>query len=599
MSGRWQAGLRFGFEVFDGMTVDKPPGGRARSTPARIVLALAALALIAAACGSTDDDDATPTSTTDPAPSESVVDTEADTTTTTEPEVAGEPGADSLGDPYVTNYGNGGYDVESYDLALDWDPEAGQLDGMATISAVATQDLSQFNLELVGLTVGDITVDGEAATFAHADPELRITPTTAVPDGETFEVVVTYGGRPTPATDAVNAISSGWHTLDDYIYVAGEPLSAATFHPANDHPSDKASFTYRITAPSDQTVAASGTLTGTEDGDGVTTWTFEQPYPQATYLTTILIGGFTELDGGTSASGIPIRNVIDDDLIDPLGDLFDTQPAMIDAFEPLFGPYPFDIYGSAVVEDDFGGALETQTLSIYSASILSFDLIAESVVAHELAHQWFGNAVSLERWEDIWLNEGFATYAEALWEEASDPSFSYDQWLSESLAAGPILEARVHDPGVDQLFGPHVYIRGALTLHALRLEVGDDAFFEILRTWVERYGGGNATSIEFEALAEEVSGADLADLFDAWLRAEELPSEIGGVEIDADAIGGELSMEEIQEAFEAYARCLEENGGDEIGPIEEPADLFDQLDRLADVDPDLQELCSGELAPLG
>jgi aminopeptidase N len=223
--------------------------------------------------------------------------------------------------------------------------------------------------------------------------------------------------------------------------------------------------------------------------------------------------------------------VFDTDLADQVEPIFDAQPEMIDAFEELFGPYPFDVYGSVVVNDSFGGALETQTLSIFGADVLGFG-DAQAIVAHELAHQWFGNHVSVERWEDIWLNEGFATYGEALWEEASDPDFSFDRWIRDKLFAGPALERHVQDPGPQELFGIQVYLRGGFTLHALRVRVGDDVFFDILKTWNVRFGGGNATTDDFQLLAEELSGDDLDQFFDDWLRTDELPAELDGVPLN-------------------------------------------------------------------
>ena len=530
----------------------RPTSSRSSRTARRVIGFALVSALTAAGCNSAADDDvaatASPASTISDAPaartpSDSATATSTPSTATTTPSTTEAPeptpsvdtalaGDTTLDDPYVGSFGNGGYDVQHYDLALDWDPNERRLDGIATITATSTQGLQAFNLELTGLAVSNVTVDGEVATFAHDESELTITPVQPLAEGREFELKITYGGTPIDNRfDPTAAASpSGWHTRDGYIYVAGEPLAASTFHPANDHPSDKASFTYRITAPSDLTVGASGTLAGTADNGDTTTWTFEQPDPQATYLTTILIGDFTILDGGTSASGVPVRNVIDSEMVARVGDVFDSQPEMIDAFERLFGPYPFDVYGSAVVKDSSGIALETQTLSIYGAEVVEFGGI-ESIVAHELAHQWFGNHVSLERWEDIWLNEGFATYAEALWEEAKDPNFSYDDWVRFRLLAGSDLNNPPLDPGPFSLFSATVYLRGALTLHALRIEVGDDVFFDILRTWVERFGGANATTADFESLAAELSDTDLSDLFDDWLRADELPTTLADFDL--------------------------------------------------------------------
>lgn len=442
-------------------------------------------------------------------------------------------GAVTLDDPYVGDFGNGGYDVMSYDLALEWEPSSERLDGVATIDATATQDLAAFNLELTGFDVSRIEVGDEQAEFDRDDDELTISPAVPIGNGEDFTTVIVYSGTPVDNEFFAGDVGrpSGWHSRDGYAYVAGEPLAASTFHPANDHPSDKASFTYRITAPSDLTVVANGTLDDKAIVGDRTTWTYVQPHPQATYLTTLVIGDFTVIDDGASTSGVPVRNVIDTDLVDRVGTVFDAQPEMIDAFEELFGPYPFDVYGSAVVSDSFGGALETQTLSIFGADVVGFG-DGQAIVAHELAHQWFGNDVSVERWEDIWLNEGFATYGETLWSESSDPDFSYENWIRDALQFGPALARNVQDPGSRELFGAQVYWRGAFTLHALRVRVGDDVFFDILQTWSERFGGGNATTDDFQSLAEELSGDDLDDFFDEWLRSAELPAELDGVALN-------------------------------------------------------------------
>ena len=454
------------------------------------------------------------------------------TTAAIAPPLDANAGAESLEDPYVGSTGNGGYDVISYDLGLNWDPAATNLDGQTTIVATATQDLSSFNLDLYKLEVSAITVDGQNATFSQTEVELTVVPSVPIAAGTSFTAVIDYGGTPAEGGGFSAAGPSGWHTLPDFVYVMGEPMAALTYHPANDHPSDKATFTYRITVPTGETAVAVGTLQDTVDnGDGTTTWFYDQPFPQTTYLTTLMIGSFEVREAGTSASGVRIRNVFDSELADDAEPVFASQAEMLDAFEPLFGPYPFDVYGSAVVNDGFGGALETQTLSIFGNDVVGFSAFAEDIIAHELAHQWFGNAVSVERWEDIWLNEGFASYAEALWRDAKDPSFEYQDWIREILSFSAPLGSQVHRPATTNLFSASVYLRGAFTLHALRLEIGDDAFFELLRTWVETYGGANATTADFEAMAEEVSGQELDGLFDTWLRTDGLPAELDGVSL--------------------------------------------------------------------
>jgi len=441
-------------------------------------------------------------------------------------------GAESLEDPYVGTTGNGGYDVASYDLGITWDPAATNLDGETTIVATAIQDLGSFNLDLYQLDGSAVTVDGQEATVSPTDAELVVGPPTPLAEGATFTTIINYSGTPAEGAGFASTGPSGWHTLPDFVYVMGEPIAASTYHPANDHPSDKATFTYRITAPTGQTAVAGGTLQDTVDNDdGTTTWFYDQPFPQTTYLTTLMIGPFEVREAGTSASGVRIRNVFYSDLADDAEPVFARQADMMDAFEPLFGPYPFDVYGSAVVNDAFGGALETQTLSVFGNDIVGFSAFAEDIIAHELAHQWFGNTVSVERWEDIWLNEGFASYAEALWRDAKDPAFEYEDWISEILSFSAPLDSHVHRPATTNLFSASVYLRGAFTLHALRLEIGDEAFFDLLRTWVETFGGANATTADFEAMAEEISGQDLDDLFETWLRTDGLPDELDGVSL--------------------------------------------------------------------
>jgi aminopeptidase N len=442
--------------------------------------------------------------------------------------------AGSLGDPFVETLGNMGYDVGHYDLDLAWDPERGELDGIASITATATQALPGFHLDFSGLDVEAITVDGKAAEFSRDGLELIVVVDETIENGSEFVVEVAYSGTPDPdaVPDSLTPIPSGWQDRGSYVYVFGQPFSATTYHPGNDHPSDKASYTIDVTAPDDDVVAAVGELVDRSDnGDGTTTWSFEQPDPQATYLTTLVIGPFTVIDAGTTASGVPIRNVIHDDLVDTIAPVLADQAEMIDFFETIFGPYPFVNYGAAVVPDRVGAALETQTLSIFGEDILSLGGFSQRVIAHEAAHQWVGNSVSLERWEDVWLNEGFASYAEALWLDHHQPSFDFRSWIRDITFLGPELARVIHPPAGGDLFSSAVYQRGALTLHALRLEVGDDAFFDIVREWIDRHAGGNATTADFESLVDELTGDDYGEFFDTWLRTQQLPDELDGVSL--------------------------------------------------------------------
>lgn len=641
------------------------------------------------------------------------------------------PGAAGIGDSYFPLDGNGGYDVEHYLLQVRYDPGSDRLDGVATIRARATQNLSRFNFDFDGLDISAVTVDGCAASWARADGELSITPERGLPDGAPFEVVVRYAGVPESLPDL--GLSGFIHT-DDGAIVAGEPHSASSWFPANDHPRDRATYTFEVTVPEGLEVIANGALAGQRTRDGWTTWRWEADDPMATYMAGMALGdlrldayerdgirywdgipagyfigieppsgerflisqqgdatykrltrvisvpsegaelsftvqrdtepswdfffveahtlgeddwstlpdqsGATTQDPGfacfgvvalypfleryigvpsetgegclTSANTAPWwaasgqsagnerwtidlsayagRDVevalsyasdfvvqgrgvfVDDiavssgagdtsfeddgDVLDgwviagppagspengndwrvgtaadappPLGDAIratlDRQPEVIAFLEDHFGAYPFDISGAMISGANLFFALELQTRPIYPAGVAS-DPGDLSIIAHELAHQWFGDSVALESWQHIWLNEGFATYAQWLWDE-SDGFFSVqdrvDGWLSLE-AESPFWSVVVADPGPDALFDGAVYERGALALHQLRQAVGDDTFFEILQSWAAAHAGTSVTTDDFIAWSEAISGQDLRELFEVWIYRPEKP----------------------------------------------------------------------------
>ena len=293
----------------------------------------------------------------------------------------------------------------------------------------------------------------------------------------------------------------------------------------NDHPLDKATFTLDLTVPAGLTAAANGTLISTEAvDDDMVTWRWQMDDPMATYLATIVIGEFDIVtdDQASLEAGLPIRHVL------PRGTTIadwpglERQGEMVAFFAELFGPYPFDNYGIAIV-DGFSNALENQTLSIFGRRFTDPEFF-ERVLVHEVAHQWFGNSVSTALWRDIWLNEGFASYAEWLWLEAERDRDFLERNIENERAFFAESGARPPgDPPATDLFNRSVYRVGAMTLHALRLTVGDDAFFEILQTYHRQFAGGTATTDDFVAVAEQISGMDLGGLFDAWLFEEAIP----------------------------------------------------------------------------
>lgn len=444
-----------------------------------------------------------------------------------------EPGAEGLGDSYFPTLGNGGYDVTHYLIDLAADIDTNEISGSVTVSAEATQALSQFNLDFSGFDISALTVNGTAANYARDGREMTITPVEPLADGTAFEVMVTYAGVPGEDIDGgVGPVfAQGWTNYGDGVFVASEPAGSANWFPSNDHPLDKALFTFRITVDEPYTATANGLLVETIAEGDATTFVWESSYPMATYLASVNIADFT-LHEDQAVDGIPVRNYFPTALAERGEEIFAKQPEMLAFFSDLFGPYPFEAYGSVVANTELGFALETQTLSLFGRDILSpfqFGTQAEEVIAHELAHQWFGNSVTPAQWQDIWLNEGFASYAEALWiaHEYGDDEFVEYMRTMYTVIARPQFTigniSRTGEPPPGNLFNTNVYLRGAWTLHALRLYVGDAAFFEIVRTYYDRYQYGNATTQDLIDVANEVSGQDTTELFNIWLYQPELP----------------------------------------------------------------------------
>jgi aminopeptidase N len=427
-----------------------------------------------------------------------------------------------LGDPYFPGLGNSGYDVDHYLIELTVDPRANRISGTTTIEATATESGTSFTFDFAGLTIESITVDGETVPYLREggeNRELRIHEALAA--GEAFSVAVAYSGTPVAETTPDLGFPSGWLTNAEGTFVAAEPAGAHTWFPCNDHPADKAAFTFMVTVPQGMTAVANGTLTGATEGAGIETFIWEMANPMTTYLATVVVAPLGRIEH-PPVNGIVLRDYLPPDLMDDVPESFAKTGEMIEVFAELFGPYPFDRYGHVVVSG-FPAALETQTMTVFGDAWFDSPF-TEFVVAHELAHQWFGDSVSPATWQDIWLNEGFATYAELLW---VDHLYGPVAMQAEAASRYDDLARRPHaltgDPQREALFGISVYQRGALTLHALRAEVGNEMFFEILRTWTERFAYRTATTGDFISLSEELSGTDLGALFDAWLFSAELP----------------------------------------------------------------------------
>ena len=458
--------------------------------------------------------------------------------------LAGKPGAAGIGDSYYKDLGNGGYDAKHYTLELTAAKPGGPITATATLAAQTTQDLTAFNLEFSGFEIGAVTVDGAAAEYKRNGGELTITLPKTLAAGTPFASTITYSGTPKPITSRTKLpFKIGWLTGQDVSFVVSEPDAASSWYPVNDHPRDKATYTFRVTVPKPYIAVANGILKGTTAQGESTTYLWEASDPVASYLVTVAIGRF-EVSETPGPDGLTMRMYYPAAAAKEVAAAFDTQADALSYFSELLGPYPFESYGIVVVDAAFSSALETQTLPIFGRSSLGQGV--ESPAIEELAHQWFGDSVSPTSWQDVWLNEGFGVYATWLWQEHTlgvaalekKVRQEYDAFTIQGIL--PALEmAGVHVAGVsdekidqliaqvvmpppaapaaDDLFNQGVYERGALALHALRLRVGDAAFFKILRDYYGQYKYGTASTRDFIAVAEKVSGTSLADFFNLWL----------------------------------------------------------------------------------
>ncbi|QWF83686.1 M1 family metallopeptidase [Amycolatopsis sp. CA-230715] len=430
------------------------------------------------------------------------------------------PGASGSGDSYLPSHGNSGYRVRHYDLELDYRIVSNRLSAQARITAVATQALSRLSLDLAGFRVSRVQVDGRAARFTRGVDKLHVKPAKSLPAGAEFTVEVRYVGNPSPISGEWGEI--GWDELTDGALVASQPVGAPSWFPCNDHPADKASYRVAITTSSPYTVLVTGNLVAQRRSASTTTWVFDRPEPTSTYLMGVHIGRYEEVDLG--GGRFPQRAAVPARLRRPFSRDFGRHAQMMDVLEGHFGPYPFGEYVVVVTDDPLDEPIEAQGLSVFGANLIDGRRTHERLVVHELAHQWFGNSLSVADWRHIWLNEGFATYAEWLWSEASGEVTAAGmarQWYGRM--AGLPADLKVADPGVDRMFDERVYKRGALTLHALRTRIGDERFFALLRAWALEHRHGTVTTDQFTALAEQASGESLADLFTPWLFDTTLP----------------------------------------------------------------------------
>jgi aminopeptidase N len=448
------------------------------------------------------------------------------------------PGAAQLGtesqfgDPYFPTLGNTGYDVRHYDLALTVDRQTRTVRGAVTVELRPTVELRAFTFDLVGFDVAAVEVDGTSASVSRPRHKLRIVPRQPLAKGKQAVVRITYSGRPS-AQDL-----TGWYWFPGGgALFSPQPSGASRLFPCNERPSDKATFAFEATTRQGTVAVANGLLERqSEPREGWVRFAWRETEPFPVYAAVVAVGRF-RLMSERSTDGLPIINAfprgskgasaVPKGTPRRLAKRLRRQGEIIATLEKYLGPYPYSSAGAIVTTESRPDAMEAASRPTYPGVRGALKgKHFEQLVAHELAHQWLGDAVTLARWRDIWLNEGFATYGELLWIAESRDIPIGDLFQRDSCCFGYYkgMKRPPGDPGPDHLFSVTVYNRGALTLEALRRTVGDDAFYRILREWVDRNRGGNVNTRDFIRLSESIAGRQLDGFFQRWLYEEGLPN---------------------------------------------------------------------------
>jgi aminopeptidase N len=418
-------------------------------------------------------------------------------------------------DPYVPDHGDASYDVLHYDLALRYRPESNRLDGDAQLRCRAIQPVTALAIDLHQLQVAKVSGSGATVMrWTQRGSKVHVTLKSPAKAGDEFTLRIRYSGHPGTVPSAILG-DAGWEELADGAIVAAQPHGAPAWFPCNDRPDNKATYSFEIAVPTDYHVAASGDLESSVRRAASVTWRYRQESPMACYLAAVQIGRYRvhELGGD-----VPIHVVAPRDLDgDGFDGSFGRQPEMMTFFAARFGPYPFKGYTSVITDDVLEIPLESQSLSTFGRNFATGDWHSVRLVAHELAHQWFGNAVTLTEWRDI--------YAEWLWSEECgvQTAKGWAEHYHQRLRDLP-QDLLLSDPTPELMFDDRVYKRGALTLHALRRTVGDECFFDLLESWVAENSGGSVTTAQFVEHCSTRSGKDLSGLFASWLDELPLPA---------------------------------------------------------------------------
>jgi hypothetical protein len=419
-----------------------------------------------------------------------------------------------------------GFDITKYEIYLTVNDQTHNLSGKVITYVTAEETLSGIDYNLIGLTVSQVKVNNVVTTFTHQNGILHI-PLVAA-DGQQFTTEVTYSGIPqlSPAPYNIGVIFSA-----STVFTLSDPDAGRYWWPSYDHPWDKAVVDLHITMRNDWLVACNGLRESIVDnGNGTKTHNWLGSNPMATYLVCFTAGAYQEIN--QTAGDIPVQNFVLASQYNNAVSDFASLPSIIQFYETQFGDYPFEKYGNATVSMTTYGAMEHQTMTTLGMQFITGNGSGELVIAHELAHQWYGNCLTPLTFKDVWLSEGFATYSEALWVHKKSGWQAACNYINTSFHnyyigfenANSSLPNIIYDPPFNYYFYPQSYEKAASVLHMLRLKIGNAHFFELLQTWFATYHNSNVVTAEFKAMAEQISGQDLTQFFNQWIFSRGLPS---------------------------------------------------------------------------
>lgn len=451
-------------------------------------------------------------------------------------------------------------DVTAYDVEIALDTAAKTLDGHALVTLVADGG-AEIALDLVGLTVSAVRLDGADVPFAHDGERLAITPAAPPAAGSAVTLEVTYGGAPTPYVEPWGTWGIVWEA--ERVFAVNVTEGARRWFPCHDTPADKATFAIAVTAPAAWSVAAPGVLLGSEptaDATG-TTWRWAADWPVATYLMAFYAGAYT-LHEETLAGGLPFQVWLNPTPWDTASTLMAHAPAALDVFTARYGPYPFNKLGWAEIA--LSGAVEVPSCVGIGTAVLGSATDFSDVIAHEVSHSWFQGVVTVGAWDDLWISEGLATYHEVLYREATAGAGSARSHVAD-LAAGYKLYTSfgegiiaVTAPPRANLFGATVYNKGALIFHMLRYLLGDAAFDAALTQYLADFSQRSAVAADLRAVFEASAGVDLADFWAQWVEGAGWPQYTFAWRTPADAgTGVDVRVAQTQVGGQLYTLPLE------------------------------------------